>query len=86
MVTKETLRKLLRSSSEPLEVTFIKASGQKRMMLCTLNPELIPSELLGSAGKTKEHEHLLTVYDVEEDAWRSINFTFAVDYETQVTD
>lgn len=86
MVTKEQLRNLLRGSPEPLEVTFIKANGQKRLMVCTLNPALIPEELLGSAGKAKEHDHLLTVYDVEEDAWRSVNFKYPVEYETQVAD
>jgi hypothetical protein len=86
VVTKEKLREILKTSREPITVTFKKANGATREMLCTLNPSYIPENLLGSAGKAKEQPHLLTVYDLEEDAWRSINFTHPVHYETEVLD
>jgi hypothetical protein len=57
-----------------LEVTvaFVKGDGTNRIMKCTLHPDVIPEVF----GKSVEGpEHLVTVFDLEKQAWRSINLT-----------
>ena len=46
------------------------------MMNCTLNPDVIP-EIVGTS--TPRPEHLITVYDIDNDGWRSINLENGVD-------
>lgn len=56
-----------------VEITFIKKDGTPRTMRCTL----IPSYLVPYERKTDReivrNEDVLAVWDVENDAWRSIN-------------
>lgn len=78
-LNKENLRLSLQNSPDPLRVSFIKKDGSKRIMYCTLNLELIPLDLHTGGSKAKEYDHLLTVYDVEEDGWRTINFNGTVE-------
>lgn len=55
-----------------VEVTFNKADGTEREMLCTKNFDLIPADQ-HPAPSTVEHDYvdLMKVYDVEADGWRS---------------
>lgn len=78
-LNKENLRLSLQNSPDPLRVSFIKKDGSKRIMYCTLNLDLIPLDLHTGGSKSKEYDHLLTVYDVEEDGWRTINFNGTVE-------
>lgn len=49
-------------------VSFEKADGSTRNMLCTLNNNYI---LVESAGKSKENDKVVVVWDVEKNEWRS---------------
>jgi len=79
IVDKDTLRTILQKSEKTSLVTFTKKDGSLRNMYCTLNPELIPYDMSGNAHGTKDVPHLLTVFDLEADAWRSVNFTSEVE-------
>ena len=56
-------------------VKFIKADGSERKMKCTLNTKFIREDLLPKATSkvVSLPEHLIRVYDVEKEAWRTIN-------------
>ena len=84
--TKAELIDLLKSNSS-VEVKFTKKSdGTTRVMLCTLN-----KEVLAQAGKLKEAplterkhpEHLVYAFDLEAESWRSfdIDSVFAVNVD-----
>ena len=66
--TRDYLRTLLQSNV--LNVTFTKSDGTERIMRCTTNPELIPSDDLPQ-GKRGTPDHLVKAYDLEADGWRS---------------
>lgn len=72
------LRNLLHYKS--LEVSFFKKSdGSPRVMLCTLNPDDIPTEktpesgITGTSGKSNKgsNEELIAVYSPTVSGWRS---------------
>lgn len=68
----------------PVTVTFTKADGTDRAMLCTLNPEQLPPVPVAAGpvdGIVKESrqrkqpdEHSLRVFDLEKQEWRSFRF------------
>lgn len=70
-MTVEELKELLYTRDEVL-VKFIKKDGTERIMRCTLSSNVIPP-IFGTS--VKGPEHLITVYDLDKDAWRSINLT-----------
>lgn len=52
------------------EVTFTKANGDERTMICTLIPDFLPTkEAVTNVGP--EYIDQIVVWDIEEDAWRS---------------
>lgn len=51
-------------------VTFTKKDGTERVMKCTLKEDLVPSSELESKGR-KPNLEILSVWDLEKDAWRS---------------
>lgn len=55
------------------EITFTKKDGTDRVMKCTLRSEVaIPYEK--KTDRTREgKENILPVWDIEADAWRSVN-------------
>lgn len=55
------------------EITFTKKDGTKRVMKCTLRSEVaIPYEK--KTDRTREGKpNILPVWDLEADAWRSVN-------------
>lgn len=65
-MTREELVEILQS--RVAVVTFTKVNGEKRVMKCTLNSEVLPA-LKGS--NHKRSEKVLPVWDVENQGWRS---------------
>lgn len=58
-------------------VSFTKKDGTERVMNCTRNSNLIPSEFQPK-GETKhetESGDNIRVFDVEKQGWRSFNFS-----------
>lgn len=51
-----------------VEVTFTKANGEKRVMLCTTNPSIVGIQ---THSNKSGPEHICTVWDIEADGWRS---------------
>ena len=72
---KDNLLNLL-INKDRVVVRVIKKDGSTRMMNCTLNPDVIP-EIVGTSAPRPEH--LITVYDIDNDGWRSINLENGVD-------
>lgn len=59
---------------ENLEILFEKVNGDTRMMKCTLCPSRIPPEAMATASRDESqayNEHILAVWDLEKEAWRS---------------
>jgi len=57
-------------SSNTLTITFAKKDGSQRVMKCTLQADKLPGEALQPTKDT-----VITVYDVTEEDWRSIDLT-----------
>ena len=57
-------------------VTFTKANGETREMICTLRPDLVPEQPVSESTKTprKENPNVQAVWDLEKQAWRSFRF------------
>ena len=80
-ITKEELLENLQNES--VSVTFTKADGSERTMLCTKMITKIPEAQhprtdkvvrLDENGNVVESD-LITVFDLEKTGWRSFNFT-----------
>lgn len=65
-MNKESLYDLLKNSVQ--EIEFIKADGSMRVMKCTLRDDLVGTR---SFSSNTGPAHLLSVWDLEKDAWRS---------------
>lgn len=53
-------------------VTFLKKDGSERVMKCTLNSTHLPETPLVEDKKVKKaNENVLSVFDVENNGWRS---------------
>jgi hypothetical protein len=79
MIIRDWIKSLLQQGA--ITVTFTKADGTDREMLCTLNPEQLPvvsAPVDGIVKETKERkkpdEHSLRVFDLEKNEWRSFRF------------
>lgn len=66
-MTKDDLIKLLKTNDVLVE--FTKKDGTRRAMLCTLKEDTIPKIV----GQSVPKDNLITVFDLEKDAWRNIN-------------
>lgn len=63
-----------------VQVTFTKKDGSNRVMLATLNEDLIPADKKPKGtGKTVDNGNTFAVYDTEADGWRSFNFDTVTD-------
>ena len=82
-IMRDWVRSLLQKS--PVTVTFVKADGTLRDMLCTLNYDFIPVDkapgqqpvdgiVKESKQRKQPDEHSLRVFDVEKQEWRSFRF------------
>ena len=58
-------------------VEFVKADGTDRIMECTLNTKIVPSQPVKENAVVKVTKplanHLVRVYDVDAAGWRTIN-------------
>ncbi len=70
------LKQLLNSGV--VKVTFTKKDGTIREMQCTTKSELIG---IVTHSVRKAPEGLVTVWDLEKDAWRSFNLDSVITYE-----
>ena len=88
---KNTIKSLLKD--EVCEVTFTKADGSERLMVCTLsNEEMNKSKTFVDMQEKRDPnkapskplaEHLIRVWDLENDGWRTINFNTVITFEMQ---
>lgn len=67
------LRDLLKENI--VMVTFTKKNGEEREMLCTLREEFLP-EVSGDSTVSS----VVTVYDLENQGWRSFREDSVIDY------
>lgn len=79
MITKDKLKDLLKQNV--VSISFTKTDGTDRKMLCTLKSELLPVVELKERTKTKaENENVLSVWDLEKDAFRSFRLNALKNY------
>ena len=81
-IIRDWVRSLLQKG--PVTVTFVKADGTEREMLCTLDPGRLPEPNMpvgpvdGIVKESKERkkpdEHSLRVFDLDKNEWRSFRF------------
>lgn len=78
---KPELRTALKNGE--VTVTFRKVSGEKRVMHCTQNFDLIPEEKHpGASGRIgRTDPHLFKVYDLDKNDWRSFREDSVINYE-----
>lgn len=69
-MTIEELRKLL--STDIVTVNFTKKDGSNREMLCTTISDYLPQP--SGSSTSVPSETLVTVWDLEANAWRSFRF------------
>lgn len=64
-------------------VTFTKVNGDKRVMTCTLDPNLIPDPIEIKADKSPKavNEEVLPVWDVNANGWRAFRIDNVVSFE-----
>lgn len=55
-----------------VRVEFTKLDGSHRSMLCTKNATAIPSAAMPTGSNKKPNDTVISVYDLEKSAWRSI--------------
>ena len=80
-ITKDELVEKLQTES--VSVTFTKADGSERTMLCTKMVSKIPEAHQPKTDKVVKLDEngnvietdLITVYDLEKQGWRSFNFS-----------
>ena len=85
VIIREWVKSLLQKST--ITVTFVKADGTDREMLCTLNWDNIPSTAITPTGtpvdgivkeskkpRKEPDPHSLRVFDMEKQEWRSFRF------------
>jgi hypothetical protein len=76
VIDKQTILDTLHSGKTI--VAFTKANGEKREMLCTLRPDMIPEQPITEAKvdkvPRKENPDVQAVWDLEKQAWRSFRF------------
>lgn len=79
-IIRDWIRSLLQKG--PITVTFTKADGTDREMLCTLDQLRIPAPIIvavdGIVKESKQRkqpdEHSIRVFDLDKQEWRSFRF------------
>lgn len=73
-LTKTILKNMLVGGK--VAVTFTKANGEERVMICSLNPDLLPpSEVnVDHVFEDAETQTTFSVFDLEKQAWRSFRY------------
>lgn len=77
----QELKELLKTNT--VTVLFTKRDGTQRKMICTLQESLLPVKLSedAEASDTKiKNPDLLTVFDLEKNAWRSFRHDSVLEY------
>jgi hypothetical protein len=70
-MTIDEIRDMLRNNT--LEVHFKKKDGSMRRMVCTTSEEVLGPQSASQSASVFKNE-IVTVWDVEADAWRSFRF------------
>lgn len=76
----DELRELLKT--DLATIVFTKKDGTKREMYCTLMPEYLPVIELDPRIKYAPSPFIVTVWDLEQNAWRSFKFESILSIET----
>lgn len=78
---KNSLLNLLAEKS--IKVTFNKKDGNTRVMLCTLNANLLPAKTITEEKPNrKKSADTIPVYDLEKNDWRSFNLKTIISVES----
>lgn len=59
----------------PITISFTKKDGTNRVMKCTRNLEVIPSDKHPSGNNETENKRNIKVFDLDKQEWRSFNQT-----------
>jgi hypothetical protein len=77
--TKDILISLLKN--EIVEVKFNKVDGTERIMKCTLREDhVVPYEKTSEGREKKVNENIISVWDLENDGWRSFRFDSVISF------
>lgn len=77
---RENMKKALKR--RVMKVTFEKIDGSTREMLCTLNSQYLPETTEKTTKNVrKENNDVISVYDIENDGWRSFRIDNVVKFE-----
>lgn len=80
MFKKDELLKLLRE--QDITILFTKKDGTERKIICTLASDIIPEEdIPKGTGSKVENEDLISVYDIENQGWRSFYISSIISIE-----
>lgn len=63
-----------------IKVTFTKVNGDERVMRCTLHDSILPEQTIGGIKK-KENLDVLSVWDLDNNGWRSFRLDSVIDYQ-----
>lgn len=64
-----------------IKLTFIKLNGDIRVMYCTLTEDVIKDKFSVGAKAKKSSDEILSVYDLENEGWRSFRWDSVIDWE-----
>lgn len=65
---------------EVVQVEFTKANGDRRVMNCTLHPNMIP-ESSQPKGASPVNEDVQRVFDADQNAWRSFRYDSVISWK-----
>lgn len=75
---KQHVRNLLHA--QLMTVDFVKKNGERRVMICTLNENIIPKDMMPKGKKEKKEDtdsvedKVCAVFDVKANGWRSFTW------------
>jgi hypothetical protein len=69
MITKDNLQNLLKKNI--VSINFTKTNGEERTMQCTLREDVVRPHVKKTERVKKINEDILSVWDIEKDAFRS---------------
>lgn len=79
-ISREDLISQLRKRTIRLE--FTKKNGENRVMTATLTEDIIPEDLIPRGNSSvKDNGDTIRVFDVENNGWRSFNFSTLINAE-----
>ena len=79
LTNEEMLDKL---HNEICEVTFTKRDGSERVMICTLKDDFLPSVPAANLSEGRKFNDMISVWDIEEDAWRGFKPSKVTKFES----